>query len=626
MTRLRLAAVAALVLAATTLASAAGAAGKDELKLNPVKSTFPVRSYVLTLPRGFELTGRKVQVLENGEPVTDVAVAPTSTVKAGSVLLIDSSKSMLGKPIEAAMEAARAFASYRKPGQKLAVITYDAEARVLLPLTTDPSRIQAALATTPSVSFFTKTYDAIAQAATIVRGAGLDAASIVLISDGRELGSSTTQVAAIAAARREGIRIFTVGLGTRGVDSEALRLLSGRTGGAFIEAHSPDALVGIYNQLGYRLANEYLLQYKSFAGPEEHVRVRVTVPGVEDAAGASYIAPPLSTPPPAAFVTSSVDRGVRSILTMLFVAAIAAGLTGIAASTLIRPQRPVIRQRLGAFVSLARPAEAKRQTALLSERLLAGTEQSLTRTRWWAWFKQELEIAEIGLAAEQIVVLTVGATLLMGWLFSLVWGTVAAIFAFALPLIVRALVKYRAERQRRLFAEQLPDNLQVLGSALRAGHSLVGALSVMVEDAPEPSRREFRRVVADEQLGVPLEDSFRQVSERMKSRDLEQVGLVAALQRQTGGNSAEVLDRVAETIRERAALRRLVRTLTAQGRMARWILTAIPVALFLFISVLNRDYMDPLFAETWGRLMLLAAGLMVVAGSLVIRKIIDIKV
>jgi tight adherence protein B len=166
----------------------------------------------------------------------------------------------------------------------------------------------------------------------------------------------------------------------------------------------------------------------------------------------------------------------------------------------------------------------------------------------------------------------------------------------------------------------------VLASALRAGHSLVGALSVVVDDAPEPSRREFRRVVADEQLGVPLEEALGVVADRMHNRDLEQVALVAALQRETGANSAEVLDRISDTVRERAALRRLVRTLTAQGRMARWIVSALPVALLLVISVLNPSYMTPMYHRTPGQVLLFLAALMVISGSLVIRKIVNIRV
>jgi tight adherence protein B len=147
----------------------------------------------------------------------------------------------------------------------------------------------------------------------------------------------------------------------------------------------------------------------------------------------------------------------------------------------------------------------------------------------------------------------------------------------------------------------------------------------VVEDSPNPSKREFQRIIADEQLGIPLEDSFDVVSRRMNSRDIRQVGLVAALQHDTGGNTAEVLDRVADTVRERFELRRLVRTLTAQGRLTRWILSGLPVALLLLITVLNPDYIEPLYSRSSGRVVLAVAAIMIISGSLVIRRIVNIK-
>jgi tight adherence protein B len=112
----------------------------------------------------------------------------------------------------------------------------------------------------------------------------------------------------------------------------------------------------------------------------------------------------------------------------------------------------------------------------------------------------------------------------------------------------------------------------------------------------------------------------------MDNADLEQIALVAELQRRTGGNMAEVLDRVVETVRGRFDLRRLVRTLTAQGRMARWIMTALPVILFAAVSVLNPGYEATLYESTGGQIALAVAALMVVAGSLAIKKIVEIKV
>ena len=105
----------------------------------------------------------------------------------------------------------------------------------------------------------------------------------------------------------------------------------------------------------------------------------------------------------------------------------------------------------------------------------------------------------------------------------------------------------------------------------------------MTDDAAEPSRSEFRRLVGEERVGVPVDESLAEISRRMRSREVMQIALVTIVQQQTGGNTAEILDQVATNVRARFELRRLVRTLTAQGRVSRWIVTALPIVLFLLI-------------------------------------------
>lgn len=621
--------VAALV-ALLGSAPAGAAADGGGIRLTPVPSKFPWRSFAVTLPKEVALKPGLIRVRENGEPIDRVAVTPMGGATGGdfgAVLLIDASTSMRGPAIEGAIKAARAFAERRKPNQKLALASYNDTTRVLQRFTRDEKKINETLSTTPPVAYWTRMYDAIKDVVTLIRTEELQYSAIVLLSDGQELGSTATLEEATQAARERGVRIFTVALMSRFFDSTTLKSLAHRTGGEYFEASSPTALVGIYRRLGTQLANEYLLQYRSFAGPDEQVRVRVSVAAIDASGEATYRSPklPVDVAVPKPIERSIADEIVQSRLTMLLLTLLLAGMIAATMVMMLRPRTSGIRERLGAFVAVAQSSE-KRQTTTLSEKLLSGTERSFKNTRWWARFKEELLIAEISMPAEQVILLTAISTLLLAWLLSILVSTIAAVLALLVPFLVRMFVNYRSERQRRAFAEQLPDNLQVLSSALRAGHSLIGALSVVVDDAPEPSRREFRRVVADEQLGVPLDEGFTNVARRMRNRDLEQVALVAGLQRETGANSAEVLDRVAETVRERAALRRLVRTLTAQGRMARWIVSALPVALLLIISVLNPEYMKPLISRSAGQLMLVFAAIMVISGSLVIKRIINIRI
>jgi tight adherence protein B len=312
----------------------------------------------------------------------------------------------------------------------------------------------------------------------------------------------------------------------------------------------------------------------------------------------------------------------------LFVAVLAAALIALAVVSFTSGlKRGTLRKRMAEFVSMPVP-EKESPSGALADKIEGGTEKMFERTGWWGRFVADLQLADISTPPERIVLFTFIGTFLTIWLLSVIIHSLilALLVGLCIPFAVRIWVRRKVERKRRLFGEQLPDNLQVLASALRAGHSFIGALSVVVDDAPEPSRTEFRRVVADEQLGVPLEDALHVVVERMESRELEQVALVAALQRQTGGNTAEVLDRVTETIRERFELRRTVRTLTAQGRLSRWVVSLLPLFLLLVISLLNPHYVHPLISTLPGRIAIGFAAVMVVSGSLVIKRIINIKV
>jgi tight adherence protein B len=217
--------------------------------------------------------------------------------------------------------------------------------------------------------------------------------------------------------------------------------------------------------------------------------------------------------------------------------------------------------------------------------------------------------------------------LLLGFLlYKSVHSPVAGALGLFAPVGAVLGIKFLAGRQRRMFSDQLPDNLQVVASSLRAGQTFIGSLKAVLEDAPQPSKRELARAVMDEQIGIPLADALNQVTERMKSEDFQHVAVVASLQRETGGNTAEVIELVAETVRERIEIRRMVRGLTAQGRLSGGILSMLPVGMLVFISMINPSYVHPLFHSTTGLIALGAALLLVVAGGLVIKKIIEIKV
>jgi tight adherence protein B len=623
-------ALVAVVSAALAVCAPSAAASKVRL-VETGRAEFPERAFVLTLATKRSLSERDVRVLENGEPVEDLSLAPAGSVAAGDsgvVLVIDASRSMRGQSIQDAMAAARAFAERRLPSQHIGVVAFNRRASVLLPLSTDDDAIAQALARPPDLADGTHIYDGVHSALAAIEESDVSIGTVIVLSDGADTGSTTSAAAVSAEARKARVRVFTVGIRSPQFTSGPLRKLGAATSGVYAEATSTADLARVYAQLGARLASEYVLRYRSSAGPNRTVHVAVRVAGVAGLALSGYTTPRTSAGPSDPYTRAAVDRVLQSPLTMLAVTLIVAALVAFVVWSLIQPRQRTLRRRMAEFVSIRNPKQENDQTqGWITSRVLVGAERSLEATRWWGRFKETLELAEIRTSATRIVLWTAVGTVLLMWLFALVTGSLLfSVVGLALPFVVRSYILRKLERRRRLFAEQVPDNLQVLASALRAGHSFIGALSVVVDDADDPSRTEFRRVVADEQLGVPLDDAIRAVAKRMDNEDLEQVALVAALQRRTGGNMAEVLERVTETIRERFELRRMIRTLTAQGRMSRWIVSALPVALLLMISAINPQYVQPLFASTGGRLALLVAGSLVVTGSLVIKRIVNIKV
>ena len=615
-----------LVTGVATIAAcvAAGSAAADGyVQLTPIgRVRFPHRSFLLDAPTARVGRGR-VAVFENGKRIRPVSVKTIEAVdgRFGVVLLIDASNSMRGAPADAALAAARAFVSRAAASERIGIVTFNGATKILALPTQSTDVLTQALARPLALAGGTRIYDAVDRAIGLLRANHVAAGSIVVLSDGADTGSRQSESEVAARGRASRVRVFTVGLRSRAFRARPLERLAKDTGATYAEAPSSADLERIFDTLGRRLSAEYVLDYRSRAHTRDHVSVRVEIAGV-GSAEQHYVAPQPNAISP--FHRSPFAWFWSSPASLFFLVLMIASLAALAAVAVVRTPRSTLMTRIGEFVSVAVPAE-KRNPKLLSARLVAQTEKSLARTKWWERFNEELEIARISIPAAHIVVGTVVATLLAAIVLALI-SPIFVVLALGIPFLAHALVYRKLNRTREEFAEQLPDNLQVLASALRAGHSFIGALAVVAQDAPEPAQREFRRIVADDQLGVPIDDSLRQVARRMASVELDQVALLAELQRESGGNMSEVLDTIVETIRDRFDLRRLVQTLTAQGRLARWILTLLPAFLAFAITLLNPAYTRPLFDTTAGQVLLGLAIGMVVAGSLVIKKIVNIKV
>jgi tight adherence protein B len=218
-----------------------------------------------------------------------------------------------------------------------------------------------------------------------------------------------------------------------------------------------------------------------------------------------------------------------------------------------------------------------------------------------------------------ITVAFIGAALIFGFLGALV-GMAAAVIGPVLYLEMR-----RKKRLRR-FETQLPDVLNLLAGSMRAGFSFAQGLEAVAEEASEPSRRELQRVYAESRLGRPIEDALEDSADRMQSIDLVWAVMAIRIQREVGGNLAELLDTVADTMTERERLRHEIVALTAEGRMSAWVLGVFPPAFGVVLYLIQPDYMATLFSEPIGIMAVIISAVMACFGFVWLRKIMAIEV
>jgi tight adherence protein B len=621
----------AALLAVLALTSAAGA-GAAPLRVTITEvggASFPDRAFVLTLPRPVPLGAAAVEVTENGSSVHALRLASSSGREGrnlGVVLVVDASDSMRGAPIDNALQAARSFAAQQAPLQRLGVLAFNRRVQALAPLTTRSRAVAAALGTRPRLAYGTHIFDATSAAIASLARAHLAGGAVVLLSDGADTGSAHSLAQVVAQARAAHVRIFAVGLRSKAFDPRALRTLADGAGGAYVEAASAASLAPIFQQLGAQLAHQYVLRYRSLSNPGTRVRVRIVIPELGAAGETAYVTPKVGHHASGVFHQPFADVLWGSPVTMVLVVLVVAALAAFALVVTLRTRPTHVRARIGEFVSIAgADTSAPAAAPPPPSRPLDRAARSLSRLAWWQALTEELQLAQISVEPIVLAAGTLLVTLFATWLLALL-SPIAALLGLGVPFAVVAAIRSRAGKVRSAFEEQLPDNLSVLASAMRAGHSFVGALSVVADDAPEPSRSEFVRVIGDERLGVPLEDALGVVVRRMRSVDLEQVSLVAALQRDAGGNMAEILGGVADAVRERAELRRLVKSLTANGRFSAIIVTALPIVLLIAVSVISPGYASPLFHDPLGRTLLAIGAVSLTAGAIVSRRIARIDV
>jgi tight adherence protein B len=254
--------------------------------------------------------------------------------------------------------------------------------------------------------------------------------------------------------------------------------------------------------------------------------------------------------------------------------------------------------------------------------------RSLVRVQAVLHLKQMLDQADLHVTPSRLVMFAGMAGLLATLAVSVISVSIlmmlgAGIAAAMLPF---AHVYYKRKKRFEAFLEHLPDALDLMSRALSAGHAFSEALHMVSAEMPEPIAGEFRKAYEEQNLGLSLKLALENLTHRMPVLDLKMCVTAVMIQRETGGNLAEILEKVSYTIRERFRIMGDLKTLTTSSRMSAWLLCGLPIFVTIMITIMNPDYMAILWKDQRGHYLIAAAMFLQITGMLIVRRILDIKI
>jgi tight adherence protein B len=572
---------------------------------------------------------------ENGAVIPDSAVEVRplrQTAKpVGTVLVIDTSGSMSSRgAIDQAKAAARQFIAAKGSNDWIALVSFSSQALVRSDFTQDGTALTQAVDSLAAVGE-TALWDGLSTAAHLFTKRPDLQANLVLLSDGADTVSSANQQQAAAALTGAHTAVFAVGIASADFDPAGLSNLVGASGGSLSTSANPSDLSAQFSHIRAAIDNQYEVLYTS-PGSGGPLSLDLTVAGqttqVETRAGS------VGASPAPRVVTASGGIFANPVVKylLLALAALAAGILGFALLLIFGGREQSIDDRLGVYAGSglddsAAPAAQLAENNLI-RRAVGLTSKMAERGNVLVKVEALLEQANLPLRAPEALFFYGAGAVLVGLMAiigapNIMVGLIAAAAVAAVPVVV--LLQLR-KRRLKAFEAQLPDTLNLLSGSLRAGYSFMQGVESVAQETSDPMARELRRVLAESRLGRPLEDAMEDVATRMHSRDFEWSVLAIRIQREVGGNLAELLQTVADTMTQRSRLKGEIKALTAEGRISGVVMGILPVALALFMLTVSPDYIKTLVSSFLGWTMVIGSVVMAVAGFAWIQKIIKIEV
>ncbi len=610
-----------------TLGAALPAHAEDEVNIDHVESVDGQVSLVLAvdgIPGDRDVDASSVRVEVDGRAVASTAkLISAGDVERTTVLVLDASNSMRqGDKFAAATSAVDTFLASAPEDIRIGLVAFAGDLGTVVQPTTDHASVRAAL-TDVELRKGTAVYDGIAEGLDLVGAEG--SRSLLVLSDGGDTSSSTTLDVVGNDATDGGVVVDVVSLANP-KNAETMSALAEETGGQVIPAEQ-DALSTVFSAQADALARQLLVTFDRPEDASSEVNLSVSV----DATNATYTDSAfisIGAAPAAPDLVSSGRSLVGTPGMLIGALALGLGFAGILAVVLAGPNKSSADRRLDAyFGSDGKSGKRKSDTtADLKGSAVALTDKVVSadlETR----ISQRLAGAGSALTASEWLLLHAGIAVGSALVGFVLRGPGLAGLGLVLGIIVPWLyLKFRHSRRLNRFNGQLAETLGLMAGGLQAGLSLPQAIDSVVREGIEPMAGELRRALIEQRLGVDITDALEGVGFRMDSEDFNWIVMAIRIQREVGGNLAEILHTVADTLREREYLRRQVKALSAEGRLSGYILTGLPPLIGLYMLFANPDYVALLYTTLPGFILLGAAALLLGVGSFAMSKLAKVEV
>ena len=603
-----------ILLVAAALCAPASAAAATAVQIRHVDlGGFPEVRVTAVIPAGTRPT-----LWEGGAPAQFARPHQLGAQEA-IVLAVDNSHSMRGEPLREATAAAGDFLARQERASATGLVAFGHQA---LDLTRpnesreDVSRTLATLASDPQGG--TSLYDAVVLSVTRLQRMSSGMRILVLLTDGKDLGSHNSLPDAIAAARRANVVVYSIAAGAS-ADKTPLRALAAATGGKVFDAADVGSLGSTYSALSRELARTWQISYLTSAGPGDRVLLSVHAAGERAAA-------PLRIPGTKYGPTTygSIAHSGYAAAAIVLLVALLLSVAGVAANRRLRKSE--IGRLVDKHVKGGERRDENRTRGGRFDSLFDWTERSIGELPGSARLTRAVECSGLKLRVGQLPYLAGLSALVCGLVVTALnagptLGLLSMVAGLAVPLVV---LHVAASRRRKAFDRQLPDVLSTIASTLRAGHGLRPAIRAIADDGSPPASEEFTRVLGEERLGRPLDEALAGMCERIGSADFEYVATAVNVQSQVGGSMAGLFDTLSETVRERQRHARKVHALTSMGRLSAAILIGLPFGLVLIMSAINPTYMAPLFTTSTGHLLIAFCLVSMTIGGLILKRIVTV--